>query len=672
VTSNMNIKEYRRDEHASIDESKIIISLLQPVRDGIVIDVGAHYGDALKKFAEKGYTCYAFEPDPVNREKLLKNVINLPVIVDPRAISNAVSFNQPFYRSPESTGISSLTSFRKTHSKYCCVNTTTIESYCREKGIDRIDFLKIDTEGYDLMVLKGVPWDRIIPLVILCEFEDLKTVPLGYDFHQMAQFLQDKGYSVYVSEWHPIVRYGISHDWKRFTKYPCELSSKDAWGNLLAFKNEPLYKKISYVVNEFILAHPDSNIPSNAVKPTTCSNIKSPGVYDICMSQSPNALANYANIHKGQRCVIIGNGPSLNKMDLSFLENEISFGTNRIYLLFEKWKFRPTYYVSVNPLVIKQSIDQISRIPCPKFLGEAAMNYFHRRQDTFFLKNLPDWSFSKDPKHGVSEGWTVTYVAMQLAYYMGFSEINLIGVDHRFVTQGAPNKEVVSQGNDPNHFHPDYFGKGTHWHLPDLGRSEKSYRMAKQIFEADGRKIIDATVDGELKIFPKVDYRQIFFPNSEIPFNANTSPQNALNVLHQAQEMVNKGLINAAIDFIQKSCREIPNDASLHFALGLLLEQLGEKRVAISYFEAAVQIESGNINYLKKLAFCYHKTWGRSWEALNLLRKVLAIDDTDVTCYQAISQICQSTDRMDDASYFNEIAVRLAKNSAKNQRQSRV
>jgi len=665
VTLDIDVREYNRNDHAKLDESKVIISLLPPVRNGIVIDVGAHYGDTLKPFAYKGYTCHAFEPDPVNREKLLKNTINLPIYVDARAISNTISFNLPFYRSPESSGISSLTSFRETHSEYCCVNTTTIEAYCVEKNIDRIDFLKIDTEGYDLMVLQGVPWDRIVPSVILCEFEDLKTIPIGYNFHNMAQFLENKGYSVFVSEWHPIIRYGIPHDWRRFKKYPCELSSKDAWGNLLAFKNEPNFNKMSHIVNESILTRPDSNVTSNAFDNTKCSDNMRPIATENSLSQLTNAISNYANMNKGQRCVIIGNGPSLNKMNLSFLENEITFGTNRIYLLFEKYKFRPTYYVSVNPLVIKQSLDAISRIHGPKFLGSAAMQFFKNREDVFILKSLPEWTFSKDPARGISEGWTVTYVAMQLAYYMGFSEVILIGVDHHFVTQGNPNKEVVSQGADPNHFHPDYFGKGIRWNLPDLKRSEGSYRLAKQVFESDGRRIIDATVGGKLTIFPKADYRHHFAsPEETPPYRASNFPD-ASHILQQAQELTNKRQIQAAINLLHKACRSMPNDASLHFALGLLFEQRNDKRVSVAYFESAVKLAPENMNYMKNLAFCYHKTCGRSDEALSLLQQVLAVDNTDVSCFNAIAQICHSTGRMDDAAYFYEIAVRLGGNIAK-------
>jgi len=103
----------------------------------------------------------------------------------------------------------------------------------------------------------------------------------------------------------------------------------------------------------------------------------------------------------------------------------------------------------------------------------------------------------------------VTFICMQLAYYMGFSEVILIGVDHYFKTKGKENKLVESSGDDVDHFHPDYFGKGVKWQLPDLDNSERAYMKAKEAFEADGRRILDATIDGKLDIFPKVDYDEI-------------------------------------------------------------------------------------------------------------------------------------------------------------------
>ena len=75
--------------------------------------------------------------------------------------------------------------------------------------------------------------------MIECEFEDAKTLPLGHDWKTIADYLKQRGYAVYVSEWHPIIRYGIPHDWRRVFRYPSLQMADDAWGNLLAFKEDP-------------------------------------------------------------------------------------------------------------------------------------------------------------------------------------------------------------------------------------------------------------------------------------------------------------------------------------------------------------------------------------------------------------------------------------------------
>ena len=92
---------------------------------------------------------------------------------------------------------------------------------------------------------------------------------------------------------------------------------------------------------------------------------------------------------------------------------------------------------------------------------------------------------------------------MQIAYYMGFKNVYLIGVDHNFKTTGAPNEKQFLKGNDVNHFDPNYFGN-KEWHLPDLQGSEISYHLAKFFYERNGRRIYDATIDGKLQIFQKI------------------------------------------------------------------------------------------------------------------------------------------------------------------------
>ena len=99
-----------------------------------------------------------------------------------------------------------------------------------------------------MFVLKGLDWVRIKPDIVVCEFEDQKTNNLGYNFHDMATFLKDRGYEVLVSEWHPILRYGIAHDWRRLARYPCKLANPEAWGNLIAFREIPDWQNLLAVV----------------------------------------------------------------------------------------------------------------------------------------------------------------------------------------------------------------------------------------------------------------------------------------------------------------------------------------------------------------------------------------------------------------------------------------
>jgi hypothetical protein len=221
-------------------------------------------------------------------------------------------------------------------------------------------------------------------------------------------------------------------------------------------------------------------------------------------------LLKYKDKHCGERCFIIGNGPSLKRTNLSHLKNEVTIGLNRIYLLFDELGFSTSYYVSVNKLVIKQFASDIEALPMAKFINWSARDTIEYTSNMIFLHSRPGPAFYQNLVEGVWEGATVTYVAMQIAYYLGFDTVVLIGVDHSFATKGKPHSTVTSQGDDPNHFDDRYFGKGVTWQLPDLEMSEVAYRIAKYQFESKGRKIIDATVGGKLDVFPKVQYERLF------------------------------------------------------------------------------------------------------------------------------------------------------------------
>ncbi len=229
-----------------VDEVGMIYKLFHDsVNNRVMVDVGAHQGGALESFAYDEWQVYAFEPDSKNRTILKKNCGSFPsVYIDSRAISNCEDKRVSFFTSDVSSGISGLSAFHDSHTESYQVDTVTLRTFCMEAGITKIGFLKIDTEGFDLFVLRGFPWDKIKPEIILFEFEDRKTVPLGYKWCDMANYLVEKGYYLIVSEWYPVVKYGTLNKWRRFVSYPCELLDNNAHGNVFAIRDERLYEKL--------------------------------------------------------------------------------------------------------------------------------------------------------------------------------------------------------------------------------------------------------------------------------------------------------------------------------------------------------------------------------------------------------------------------------------------
>ncbi len=225
--------------------------LIAPGAPGTMIDVGACRGNAFQEFLRNEWTVYAFEPDPENRATLISRFgSNRSLFVDSRAVSNENRTGVPFFSSTVSEGISTLKPFHESHRPTTQVGTTTLRAFCEQRGIEDVDFLKIDTEGHDLMVLKGFDWSKILPRVVLCEFEDRKTRLHGYVWDDMAKYLVERNYMVLVSEWRPVVEYGRRHEWHRAKPYPCDLDAPDAWGNLVALRDVADFESLSLLLTK--------------------------------------------------------------------------------------------------------------------------------------------------------------------------------------------------------------------------------------------------------------------------------------------------------------------------------------------------------------------------------------------------------------------------------------
>ena len=232
--------------------------------------------------------------------------------------------------------------------------------------------------------------------------------------------------------------------------------------------------------------------------------------------ESIRRLAALKDIHRGRRAFIIGNGPSLRQTDLTKLRGEYTFGMNRVYILFPELGFTTTYFLSINDLVIEQCAEEILALPMPKFLSWHSRHSFESLNlqstnlPTFLYTTYTGPNFARNSAGRLWEGATVTYIALQLAFHMGFSQVILIGVDHSSSVPGKANTTVVLEGDDPNHFSPAYFGKGFRWQLPDFETSEIGYRLARQAYESNGRQVLDATIGGKLTVFQKIDYNNLF------------------------------------------------------------------------------------------------------------------------------------------------------------------
>jgi hypothetical protein len=227
-------------------------------------------------------------------------------------------------------------------------------------------------------------------------------------------------------------------------------------------------------------------------------------------TKNSKMLMRLRDLAKGMPVLVIGNGPSLKQTPLDEFKHVPSIGMNKINLIFPHLDWRPSLVVCMNRHVMEQNQDFYTNTDIPVFQcwqNRWFIKTKNRSKGKYFL-NLNSGKFSNDISVGIGISGTVTYTALQFAYYMGANPVILFGVDHFFSSKGPANQLVVSDYDDLDHFDKNYFGKGVKWNLPDLFDSERAYKKAKYAFEIDGRVIYDATVNGKLSVFPKINLKK--------------------------------------------------------------------------------------------------------------------------------------------------------------------
>ncbi len=237
--------------------------------------------------------------------------------------------------------------------------------------------------------------------------------------------------------------------------------------------------------------------------------------------QNGERLLALKDIHRGRRGFIIGNGPSLKIADLEKLKNEITFASNRIYLAFDETHWRPTYYNMCDKVVARENHDIVKSLALTKVLANSVRPVFIDDPKAIFLnpkRSKDDQSdvVGWDLYRGQNAGHSVVNLSIKIAYWMGIRELYVIGCDHSFKVPDtktgesvAHNEVIVSEG-ERNHFHPNYRKPGDTWTMPKLDTMAEEFLLARQIFEAEGGAIKNASRFTKLEVWEKVNFDALF------------------------------------------------------------------------------------------------------------------------------------------------------------------
>lgn len=168
-------------------------------------------------------------------------------------------------------------------------------------------------------------------------------------------------------------------------------------------------------------------------------------------------------------CFIIGNGPSFLRAPMDYPEDVQTFGMNYC-------GFQPDYYVCIDSDVIVKNADKIR--PLVKGAKVAFLSgLLFAENDLYDCANvrLVDKDTQSFKAEQYMSGFTAAYVALKMAYYMGYTEVHLYGVDHSL---------------DWAHYKADY-PKGASDRARRMGVMYFHYTLAMNVYSRAGRRIIN-------------------------------------------------------------------------------------------------------------------------------------------------------------------------------------
>lgn len=233
-------------------------------------------------------------------------------------------------------------------------------------------------------------------------------------------------------------------------------------------------------------------------------------------------VAEVKDIHNGETCFIIGNGPSLTISDLDAITEcgYASFAANSIFKMFDKTKWRPTYLVFQDQQVIDGLVELFAELSknCDKmFVRRDVYRQIDKKiidSEKLILPRLvmkirkdKYYDFSNKLETYAFDGCTVTYLMIQIAYYMGFKKIYLIGMDHNFPAMFDENDNVIVNNQIKQHCFED--SKHIILNPARVSETTYAYRSARRFLDNQGVEIYNATRGGKLEEFIRVNVDDI-------------------------------------------------------------------------------------------------------------------------------------------------------------------
>jgi len=224
----------------------------------------------------------------------------------------------------------------------------------------------------------------------------------------------------------------------------------------------------------------------------------------------------FKNCAKNKRCFVIGNGPSLTLADLNMLHlnKEVCFASNKIYQLFDETEWRPDFFATCDSILYKNNCDIINKLELVKFFPLDILSKENiKHGEVHAFSRVPFQLFRKKPHFQpeltkrLCEGGTITYFLLQIAVYMGFKEIYLLGCDFNFSYGIDVNGNYFENSKVINHFKDDGKKLDT---MPNLQYNLWAYESAQDYCRSHDVKIFNATRGGKLEVFPRRSFDELF------------------------------------------------------------------------------------------------------------------------------------------------------------------